>query len=83
MLHTKILLFLKRIEVLAMFLNFFCRFLQKYPENPQSEESLEISLDEVAKELGRNKHIYNCSNYKFTVFDKLQLKTNCNVIMKL
>lgn len=78
------LLFFNRIEVFAMFLNFYCRFLQKYPENPQSEESLEISLDEVAKELGRNKHSNNCSHYEYTIFDNiLHLKTNSNVIMML
>lgn len=39
-------------HVLKCYLN-ICRFLQKYPENPETEESLEISLDEVAKELGK------------------------------
>lgn len=36
-----------------MLFKYICRFLQKYPENPETEESLEISLDEVAKELGK------------------------------
>eukprot|EP00105_Crassostrea_gigas_P018108 XP_011436117.1 PREDICTED: transcription factor E2F8 isoform X2 [Crassostrea gigas] len=39
------------------------KFLQKYPENPETEESLEISLDEVAKELAvERRRIYDIVN---------------------
>ncbi|XP_061195903.1 transcription factor E2F8-like isoform X2 [Saccostrea echinata] len=39
------------------------KFLQKYPVNPQTEESQEISLDEVAKELAvERRRIYDIVN---------------------
>jgi hypothetical protein len=31
---------------------FYCRFLNKYPENPTAKDKHVISLDEIAKELG-------------------------------
>lgn len=34
-------------------LNFDRRFLAKYPENPSPDQRIEISLDEVAKDLSK------------------------------
>jgi hypothetical protein len=50
---------------------FYCRFLNKYPENPTAKDKHVISLDEIAKELGM--YMYSKIQYDLNIYLKNRL----------